>query len=366
MFKQNILGFILSTLTILVLMVFLSTHASAQSVVHTNQLPTGPVNSNITLTGQGDGYRVIPYQNRFYYMAHHTFPYVRAMGCIERQPGSGECAGFGDQQVQPGVRVGLIPDGDPNAAGTPARQLGSSTSSANEEYEIVGGRYLFYPVTRFNANTFGNPPRYPMDWGMGCFDMQLNAECGYTLASTNPNNRDFRVGIEGPFKVGNKLYLLDLEMNLYCFNTTPSSPIVSACATPSLNLHTNPDFLLPRYTRVTNSKSGHIGGEVVGNKLYLTVNYDTQQMKIFPPGTVVSNSDKAAVCIDMAGGSMSKCASWPNTATFSTPDTDTNVSNFIAYTPSMTPNLLCNANRIEISCLSLANGSNMTSSAPAI
>ncbi len=304
--------------------------------VHTTPFPTAIINVNRNLETQGDGYIPIPYKDRIYYINHHARPGDTSFGCIDKNTRS-VCSNGWPQK---------LPDGDPSAI----NPLFSSTSSANEEYVIRNDK-LYYPVTRFSDfNT--------KDWGLGCFDLTTHTECGYTPVSINPNSRRYRVAIEGPFAIGDKFYLLDLEMKLHCLDfPTDGATIPVPCAKAVLDLSLPTNGNLPIYTEDTDLLAGHIGGEVgpsgsaFDNNLYLTISYH---------GTNISplrfTERKRAVCIDT--NSMTKCNNWLDEAsTFTAKDRSDNYSNFIQYDTLFNPVSLCNVGVTTVpSCLSLTDG----------
>ncbi len=296
--------------------------------VHTAPFPTAIINVNQNLQTRGDGYIPIPYKDRFYFINHHTDPTNETFGCVDKNTRN-LCSDEWPRQ---------LPDGDSNSA------LSSSTSMANEEYTITSSGKLYYPVTRFPNNQSSEPPQ---DWGLGCFDLTNHTECGYKEVSNNPNSRNYPVAVEGPFVIGDKFYLLDLEMKLYCLDLSSGSFV--SCGVLDLSLPKNGG--LPKY--IIDDKSdlstGHIGGEVVGNKLYLTVMYDNKN-EITPK---VTSRQKQAMCITE---SMAPCWSQAETFTYSDGNIG-NFSNYIYYDSVGIPVSLCNRGFGPQSCLALSNGS---------
>ncbi len=322
----------LSVLFILFLFVGLVPFSVFSKIVHTTSFPSTIINVNQNLNTQGDGYIPIPFEQRFYYINHHATSNNTSFGCIDKNGGSACGAGWPRR----------LPDGFVGSS-----TLSSSTSGTNEEYSIIGDK-LYYAVTRFPGNA-GNTPQ---DWGLGCFDLANHTECGYQMLSTPPNSRQYKVAVEGPFVIGNKFYLLDLEMKLYCLDLSAGLP-AATCGTLDLSLAANGG--LPKYTQDTfdSNRPGHIGGRVVGNKLYLTVLYMAKGALINPTTTPLS---KQAICITE---SMSPC--WSGAKLFSKRENiEINFSNYIYYVPwqtSVKPVSLCNRGSSTQSCLSLADGS---------
>lgn len=320
--------------------------------------------ASVATGGGGDGYVAIPFQDRFYYMNHHLNPGSGRFVCHEKDAASTSCASFGGTQILPNQTYWIpLPDGDPAPAGTPAQQLVSSAADANEEYAIIGNRFLYYPVTRYNQNAYAqNTPA--LDWGVGCFDMVNNSECGFQQLSANSNNGSYQTAVEGPFAIGNNLYLLDLESVVHCVTANPTSGAMSPCAgTSSLDLYSNTQTLLPRFNSdyAGNGVFGRIGGEVVGDQFFLTI--------IFRPGrdtpagsqVLTGGTTKIVVCIDTVGTTtMMPCSSWSGVGysqDFQTFESRySNISNYLYYDNSMNPIAICNRRSNQQSCVRLANG----------
>jgi hypothetical protein len=327
-----------------ILLLYLSFNLSAVTVVHTKPFPSSIINqANTNITTIGDGFIPITYKDRIYIINHHASLSNTSFNCVSKDgTGMSGCTIGGATWPQ------RLPDGDIN---TP---LFSATSGSNEEFAIVDGK-LYYPVTRYTNNA----GLTPQDWGIGCYNLDTHSECGYTLLSANPNNRLFTVAIEGPFQNGGKLYFLDLEMNLYCFDPLSSS----LCGNIDLSLTGN--GAIPKYTGDENGvRMGHIGGEVINDKLYITVIIFNHSNSSFVPSNVLPG--KYAMCIDINTG-MTPCTNWMANGgaqiftSFGNAVPD-NHSNFIIYSnaSTITPVSLCNYGGTTLSCLSLSNGSTVS------
>ncbi len=333
----------------------------ALAITDTQTVPHSVLNENTSVQTTGDGYAPIPFNgDRFFYMNHHTplnLPPRKNFGCIEKDTGSGVCAGFGDPTSTPGLYTMPLPDGDPNTT------LNTTTASANEEFVILSNRYLLYPVTRFSQN-FYNQGNISQDWGMGCYDLISNVECGYTQLSANPDSRALKVAIEGPYRVGNKLYLLDLAMTLHCVEiVNAQSAQMSACSTATLDLHAHSQTKIPAFHTDTDSQAGHIGAEIVGSKLYLTAT--VHGGLDFPAGTTFVSGDKVAICVETASNAMTVCPPpWPGSVAFVTRDRHDNLSNYIAFDPQMSPESLCLMGTNVHNCIDLVTGADTTLNYP--
>jgi hypothetical protein len=321
--------------------------AAAQNIVYNQPLPGSLINVNSNFTSSGDGYVAIPYKDRFYLINHHqSMPTGNIFGCIQKDPSVVFCAGFGALQASTtNFYKRTLPDGDSSSP------LVSSTSGAPEEYFIDGAEKLYYAVTRFA----GNAGSQPQDWGLGCFDLQNNTECGYRSLSNNPSNRAFAVGVEGPFQIGGKLYLLDLEMRLYCVD-----PSTMAVCQPSLDLSLAANGGLPKFVSSSPGYNGHIGGRVVSTNLYLTVAYDGSYATFNPAGT----NAKRVICIDTVA--WTKCPLWTaGAATFANMENYAvyNYSNYLWFNSAGTPKYICNRGQAAQSCVDLNSGVPTTSPA---
>ncbi len=313
----------------LLVCMMLSASAFAETV-HTESFPPIIDNSTQVIIGSGDGYSPIPYFNvagrRIYYVNHHGSLNANIFGCADLDTGAG-CGGGTSWPRR-------LPDGDASSS------LTSPSSGVPEEFLVVGSR-LYYAVTRFPGN---NQALNPQDWGIGCFDLDSLLECSYTLLSSNPNGRDVTIGVEGPFIIGDRLYYLDVDMKLYCFDSVAGT----TCGSLDLSLP------LPMIIQARNpSTAGHIAARVQSQKLYLTVSYNSGIMTTIPAGV----NTKKALCVDTS--TMSVCSGWnPGAAaTFPAKERDENLSNFFYYDPGMVATHLCLRNTTVQACLRLSDGS---------
>ncbi len=306
------------------------------ATVHTEFFPPIIDNSAQVISGSGDGYSPIPYSSaagrRVYFVNHHGSLSANIFGCADLDTGT-TCSSSGGA-----VWPQRLPDGDPSST------LTSPSSGVPEEFMVVGSE-LYYAVTRFANNNQGSNPQ---DWGIGCYDLDTFQECGYTLLSSNPNGRDVTIGVEGPVQVGGRLYFLDVDMQLHCFDMVG----MATCA--SMNL----SGALPVITQARDPyKAGHIAGRVDSGKLYLTVSYNSSMMTTIPAGV----DTKKALCVDTAAGPLAICSGWnpASAATFSAKEGDENLSNYFYYDTSSTPmnaTHLCLRNATVQACLRLSDG----------
>ncbi|MCH9699649.1 MAG: hypothetical protein K0U68_16245, partial [Gammaproteobacteria bacterium] len=269
-------------------------------------------NETGVIPGSGDGYHPIPHYTpafkRIYAVNHHASPGAQSVKCYDVST---------ETTCDPANTTNWpqqLPDGDPNNSAF------SPTASGNEEFQVVNDK-LYYASTRGN------------EWGLGCYDLISFSECGFTIFSNNPNGSSVTIGIEGPFKVGSKLYLLDVDTQVHCFDTQTNA----ACTNFSVNL------TLPEITNATTLTAGHIGGQVVGNKIYFSVSYNHS--------SVTPNfGNKQVQCFDTVTNAI--CAGWGSPAVIPGGERNDNFSNFTYYN-GLTPIAYCIRERTVQSCVDL-------------
>lgn len=304
----------------------LASPAFSQDVVQSFEFPSSMISANTSYTGSGDGYRVLPYQERFYYINHHKAASATSFGCIDRNTSS-NCTGGGGWPKR-------LPDGDTSSSQT------SSTSLISEDFVLVGNEF-FYPVTRYPATTTTNPS----DWGIGCYDLDTHQECGYiALGGTSSTNTTY--GIGGLVRVGNNGYVLDTDMKVHCVDFTSKF----SCGSFDLSLPANGN--LSKITTIP-SYHGNFAGEPIPNSdnVFFSFIYDNSFTET-PPTT----TRKVGICIDTT--TMQHCSGWGGPKTFSHLPSQHNFSNFISYDSSGTADSICSYGNVvpRMSCLNLLTG----------
>ena len=190
--------------------------------------PTAP------LAGSGDGYQPIPYTRtavpagrRFYFMAHHEDENSAVFNCINAD---------GTKCATTGTWPRKLPSGNGGSSGTVAN---------NAEYVIDSGK-MYYASQ-------GSGGR-----GIGCFNLETDLECGFTkFANQGPL-------INGPWRVGNELYVAASDGALYCATVGAMGKCLGT------------DFLIPASLIKINSDisnvygTGYLAGKVIGSRLYIT------------------------------------------------------------------------------------------------
>ena len=310
-------------------------HANAQTIVDTTPFPNSMINVNTSYSASGDGYVAIPYGDRFYYINHHKLSNEQTFGCIDKTVSTNPpyCVDTGITWPQ------RLPDGDSGSSRT------SSTNIVSEGYILKNDKF-YYPVTRFDSGG-----ATPEGWGMGCYDLISNAECGYANLHTNSISQpqNFRVAISGPLEVNGKAYLLDANMMLHCVD------IATMTGCGSLDVSSD----LPKFTTFNNVYALSVSGEVVpgSNKFIFTIRYPLGGGVATIPASI---NDRRAICIDTTSG-MAKC--WGGAAIFpGNPGSGHNFSNFLAFDTVGNPVSICGMySGGDLSCLSVANGADSTS-----
>lgn len=263
-----------------------------------------PLPASMGLAGSGDGYQPIPYTRlsvpagpRIYYMNHHGSPSTVLFKCLDLSTGLA-CAGWGLGKT--------LPAG--NSSGN-----NSGTMANNSEYTIVNGK-MYYAS------------QGPSGIGIGCYNLETDTECGLTYFGAKPPG----LHINGPWRVGNELYVADTDGALYCANLGGMVPCVGSSykiplTTIQINV-TRPGF--------DTYGSGYLAGKVIANKVYIT--------------SIHSNL-KYTNCFD----STTKTSCWNTTIPtvgsapyfFSAGSDGQNVSNFLYYDMSGTAVAICTMRR---------------------
>lgn len=281
-----------------------------------------PFAASMTLAGSGDGYQPIPYTRlsapagqRIYFMNHHWSPsYTSAnFKCLDLASGVA-CAGWGTGK--------FLPAGD----GSTNR---SNTMAQNSEYTIDSGK-LYYAS------------QGPAGIGIGCYNLETDTQCGFT----NFGAQTAGLHINGPWRVGNELYVADTDGALYCANLGGSqTPCVGSnykIPATTIKIHvTKPGS--------NNYNSGYLAGKVIANKVYITS---------------VQSATKYTNCFDAT----TKTACWNTTIpipsvgsapyNFSAGSDLNNVSNFLYYDTSGSAVAICTMRKAAPAqlCVDAING----------
>ncbi len=287
--------------------------------VMTATLSLSSGSGTIAVGGGGDGFQPIPFVHsagrRVYIMNHHASPGDLSFACVNMTTGASCSASW--------PRV--LPFGDGSG--------GSGTTSANAEYVIVGSKF-YYPAHNFAK------------WGIGCFDLESEIECGYTPLGAS-NNQATQTTLTGPWRVGAELYMADYDGQLYCAKLAPGLPscLGSGYKIPLIDIKIavpskvgQSVTTVPSGTAVLDWYNGLIAARVVGTRLYITSRSRWNRDNTLGPTTKYTN------CFD----TVKKTACWSTSA----PSKGTGVhkfvdpyginqSNFVYYNASGTAIALC-------------------------
>ena len=303
-------------------------------------------NAGGATTGTGDGYMPIPYYSgtvrKIFTISHHSYPKMdgitsEAFKCVDLQNNLANCAGFPK----------FLPDGDVSTTGITAKT--TSTSSANDEFQIIGNK-LYYAVTRLKTTNYPTP----QDWGLGCYNVDTDTECGYWPYSTNPQNKKVRIGIEGPYRVGSKLYSLDVDMNVWCHDTNLSSQCSGSWPVDLSALGSLGNNGLPEISIATSNIAGHIGGRVADDKIYFSVSYRANKLTASPVVSLAGNVKKI-LCFDTTSPGI--CSNWNGVSTITGAERVDNFSNYIYKNTNNIPVAFCLYASNTQQCVDLSTGS---------
>lgn len=296
-------------------------------------------NLNGTTNGSGDGYMPIPYYSgsskKIFVVNRHEFApqnnseqltnqdnnTSKPFECFDLNNGLASCASFPKK----------LPDGDPSSSA-----LNTPISSANDEFQIVGNK-LYYAVTRYPDNE-----TTPKDWGLGCYNVDTDQECGYWQYSDNPENKNVNIGIEGPYRVNDKLYTLDVDMNVWCHDTATSQNCAGDWPISLSSSKDLGDKGLPPIESV--SKSGGIGAIIVEGKIYFSVIHEAKHILCFDTDNA-SADYPANIC------------GWSGVKAISSPERKDNFSNYLYKDSSLAPLAFCLRNELNQECIKLSDGS---------
>ncbi|MEQ1767475.1 MAG: hypothetical protein ABL859_08615, partial [Methylotenera sp.] len=202
------------------------------------------MSSTLTFSGSGDGYQPIPYTKisapsgpRIYVRNHHQTPNAVLFKCLDLTSGT-DCMGWTGGKK--------LPMGDSSSDG-------SGTMGNTAEYEIINGK-MYYAA--MGVATSGK-------MGIGCYDLETESKCGLTLFTAS---RPLGLLINGPWRVGNELYVAGTNGTLYCATLPALGFCVGASyALPAVAIKVHVD--LPAFDNVG---ANYLAGKVIGDKLFIT------------------------------------------------------------------------------------------------
>ena len=254
-------------------------------------LPEINVANQTASTTGGDGY--VPLlaesefaQDRVFFINHHN---IASIKCVNGRTGA-RCDGY----PSPAGGAGVLLEPDARTV-----QIGHAQGT-----EVFIGSKLYYAVSHsdFNLNTESD------DWGVGCFDISTNSHCAgqsywqYGPASglRNPSNQ--HVSMFGPAQIGNKLYFVDGQAMLHCFDADPELLSTERdCGSWYIAIDDGSvSSRFPRFRRMNGSSPMTIVAD--GDKLYIGANYGdtvTDSNEVFANREVnIALHDTRVVCID--------------------------------------------------------------------
>ena len=285
---------------------------------------SGPV----TLSGGGDGFQPIPYAHsagrRIYIMNHHEGPGSNLFDCVIAATGV-RCKDF----------PRTLPFGDGSTKS-------SGTTGNNAEYVIDGSKF-YYPAQNF------------AEWGIGCYDLELDSQCGYVQLGAG-SSLATKTTLQGPWRVANELYFADYDGRLYCATLAAGLPacLSSGYKIPLIDIKINtPSRSGQAEAAILNWRNGLVAAKVVGTRIYIT------SRTIWVANHAASV--KSTNCFD----TVTKTACWssnnPTKGSAANAADDPyliNYSNFIYYSNTGTALAICT--KYEVApyqgCTSLATG----------
>lgn len=258
---------------------------------------------SMSFSGSGDGYQPIPYTRtaapagrRIYIMNHHKLPGELLFKCFDVTAGT-DCAGWGSGKALP------LGDGSGNFSGT-------LTNSS--EYVIDNGKF-YYAAMASVASSLG--------FGIGCYDLETDTQCGFKKL----DSRATGLHANGPWQVGNELYVASFDGFLYCSKLAPGLPACQGGAyqIPAATIKLNVDRGLTDDHNVS-----RLAGKVVGTKLYVTS---------------LKGATKYTNCYDTITKNTCWATSAPTkgTASYSHGQQRGNYTNYLYYSSALVPLAIC-------------------------
>jgi hypothetical protein len=297
---------------------FSGTNIAPHGVMTATFAATGP--STMNLSGSGDGYQPIPYTRlaaptgrRIYIMNHHALPGALLFKCLDVATGT-DCANWvGGKALPMGNNSGNV----------------SATLTNSSEYVISNGKF-YYAAIGSLASSGG--------FGIGCYDLESDTQCGYAKM----DNRATGLYANGPWQIGNELYVASYDGFLYCAKLAPGLP---ACQTSGYQIASSTIKLNVERGTAEDLNISRLAGKVVGTKLYLTS---------------LKGATKYTNCYD----TVTKTACWATTAptkgtaAYSHGQQRGNYTNYLNYNTALVPVAICSQINEPAGqfCVDLASG----------
>ena len=285
---------------------FSGTNIAPHGVMTATFAAAGP--STMSLSGSGDGYQPIPYTRlsapagrRIYIMNHHALPGALLFKCLDVATGT-DCAKWVGGKALP------MGDGSGN---------NSATLTNSSEYVISNGKFYYAAISSVASG---------LGFGIGCYDLENDTQCGYTKM----DNRATGLFANGPWQVGNELYIASYDGDVYCAKLAPGMP---ACQGSNYKLASTTIKLKVQRGASEDLNISRLAGKVVGTKLYLT-SLDRSSLNV---------STKYTNCYD----TVTKNACWATTAPtrgtaeYSHGQQRGNYTNYLYYNTALVPVAIC-------------------------
>ena len=277
----------------------------------------GPASMN--LTGSGDGYQPIPYTRtaapagkRVYIMNHHLAPGALLFKCLDVSTGT-DCAGWAGGKALP------MGNGTGNA---------SATLTNSSEYVISNGKFYYAAISNTTSG---------LGFGIGCYDLETDTQCGYAKM----DNRAVGLYANGPWQIGNELYVASYDGFVYCAKLAPGLP---ACQGSGYQIPATTIKLNVERGTVEDLNVSKLAGKVVGTKLYLTSLKGAKYINCYD--TITKNACWATT------------APTKGTASYSHSQMRGNYTNYLYYSNALVPMAICSQINDPAGqfCVNLADG----------
>lgn len=217
-------------------------------------LPT-TTHAFVSMTG-GDGYVPIVYQDKIFNIYHHQSPSSDPnqpkydINCFIRANGE-RCATY------PRYFSSTVSSSGRPGVGTPGI---TDIHTTYYPQAVIEGSRLFYAAQRTSDN------------GIGCFDVASGTNCGYTqLGSLAWSGASGFPGlVDGVERLGNRVYSVGADMQMYCLDITNAAASVPCSGQPYL-FNNGITAQLPVY----NGARFGVLRQVLNDRIYLAINYSS-------------------------------------------------------------------------------------------